>query len=87
MASKSRHGGKRPGAGRPKSGRNPASMIGEKFYLSPADREYLRRWNPDGNGSAQLAELIGRARAFWPRGPSTNPTMSPELLAKHGGDA
>lgn len=86
MASRSRHGGKRPGAGRPRTGRHPTTKLGEKFYLTPADREYLRRWNPEGNGSDQLAELIARARAFWPRGPSTNPTMTPDLLRKYGGD-
>lgn len=85
MPSQTRHGGKRPGAGRPKTGRDPLSKVGEKYYLSPDEREYLRLWAPDGNGSAQLSELIARAQGFWPKGPSTNPTMNRRQLKQWAG--
>lgn len=82
---KSKRGGARPGAGRPKGSSSPASLVGKKVYLSRAQWEYLEKWAPDANPSAQVAEVVDRARSFWPRGPRTNPRQTPEQLAKWEG--
>jgi hypothetical protein len=56
-------GGSRAGAGRKRSPGKVAKE-GRKVYLSEADWAYLVTFNP-GNASAQVGELIERARKFW----------------------
>ena len=58
-------GGKRQGAGRPKSEEKVAGVT-VSAYLSADDAAYLAQWGK-GN-SAALRELIDRARRFWPQG-------------------
>lgn len=57
-------GGARSGAGRPK---RDDSKTFKTLGLTPAQWEWLSRFNPSGSPSQQLAEFVERGMKMWPK--------------------